>query len=179
MGEFHPAAPVRQYSGDMGSSSVTKESCHTSRCGELELSLGMNAGKMLQNPLVRNIAGFLALLLAHAILDWDSFINRQGAAKVTPYVFLLLMYGWIVFHNRILFDRLFLKGKKVPYVISAVAIMTLCSWNMHYILTTSFGVARTASYCFILGIHTNRPRRLHNISFSHRNTTPTGYSGAR
>lgn len=60
--------------------------------------------------------------------------QRTGINKYSPYFFLLLLYGWIVFHNLVLFDGLFLKGKKRAYFRWAAMAMIAFSVNMFYIL---------------------------------------------
>ncbi|WP_266365086.1 hypothetical protein [Tellurirhabdus rosea] len=63
---------------------------------------------------VRNLSGLLALLLVHYLADWYAIGSRPGLQKISPYFYLLLLYAWIVFHNRVLFERLFLRGRKGP-----------------------------------------------------------------
>lgn len=91
-----------------------------------------------QQVLVRNGLALIALLVAYYIPDRSSFTQREGFARFSPYLFLLLMFGWIVFHNRILFERLYLNGKKQAYFIWTIAGMTFSSLNMHLILVYGF-----------------------------------------
>jgi hypothetical protein len=96
-----------------------------------------------QHVLVRNTLALVALLLAYYIPDRFSFPQREGFAKFSPYFFLLLMFGWIVFHNRMLFERLYLNGKKQAYFLWVIAGMAFASLNMHLILAYGFNQTYT------------------------------------
>jgi ABC-type nickel/cobalt efflux system permease component RcnA len=85
--------------------------------------------------------GLIALIMVHWVADYYHFQQRTGFNKYSPYIFLLLLYGWIVFHNLILFDGLFLKGKKRQYFIWTGIALLICSLNMFFILHFGFEVA--------------------------------------
>lgn len=91
-----------------------------------------------QKVLVRNGLALIGLLVAYYIPDRFSFLQREGFARFSPYLFLLLMFGWIIFHNRILFERLYLSGRKQAYLLWTIAGMTFSSLNMHLILAYGF-----------------------------------------
>jgi hypothetical protein len=91
-----------------------------------------------QQVLLRNSLALIALLVAYYIPDRFSFVQREGFARFSPYLFLLLMFGWIVFHNRILFERLYLSGQKQAYFLWTLTGMTFSSLNMHFILVYGF-----------------------------------------
>ncbi|MFM8744077.1 MAG: LytR/AlgR family response regulator transcription factor [Cytophagales bacterium] len=93
----------------------------------------------------RNAIGMAALLVAYYIPDRFSIIERTGINKLLPYFFLLLMYGWIVFHNRILFEGLYLNGRKRAYLTWFVGGMVVSSVAMHVVLVTQFGQLETLS----------------------------------
>jgi LytTr DNA-binding domain len=65
-------------------------------------------------------------------------MQREGFTRFSPYLFLLLMFGWIVFHNRFLFERLYLSGLKQAYFLWTIAGMIFSSLNMHFILVYGF-----------------------------------------
>lgn len=99
----------------------------------------MNSRSIL--PIViRNLIGFAALVGIHYASDQYNLVHRSGFNKTSPYLFLLLLYGWIVFHNRVLFERLFLKGRKAAYAGWTLLAMSISSFNMYYILHFVFGV---------------------------------------
>src|SRR5436190_23704738 len=102
--------------------------------------------KILHNPVVRNVIGFALLLVAHAIVDWDSFVTRSGIDKYTPYIFLVTLYVWIVIHNRLLFETMFLGGNRVRYAVVALAVMTIFSLNIHIIVTSVFHAGNSVSH---------------------------------
>ena len=56
---------------------------------------------------------------------------------------LLLLYGWIVFHNRILFEGLYLQGKKTAYYAWTFLVMGLSSLNMYLTLRYVYHVDHT------------------------------------
>jgi hypothetical protein len=91
-----------------------------------------------QQVLLRNSLALIALLVTYYIPDRFSFAQREGFARFSPYLFLLLMFGWIVFHNRILFERLYLSGRKQAYFLLTLTGMTFSSLNMHFILVYGF-----------------------------------------
>jgi hypothetical protein len=102
----------------------------------------MNGG-LLGNVVVRNGLGLLALLAVHYVSDQYHLAQREGFDRFSPYLFLLLLYGWIVLHNRLLFERIYLRGQKKAYFAWLALALGLASFNMHYILRTGFGVTRT------------------------------------
>ncbi len=99
---------------------------------------------MLKNRIVGvialNCSGFLVLLLAHYASDRYHIGTREGINQTSPYFFLLLFYGWIVFHNKVLFERMFLAGRKRAYFGWTSVAMTLATINMAVILTAMFRV---------------------------------------
>jgi hypothetical protein len=114
----------------------------------------MNGGNVLGNALVRNALGLLALLAVHYASDQYHLGGRRGFNQLSPYLFLLLLYGWIVLHNRVLFERLYLRGRKGAYFAWLALALGLASLNMHYILRTGFGVARTLPHVVSFWVYT-------------------------
>jgi hypothetical protein len=114
----------------------------------------MNGGNVLGNAVVRNALGLLALLAVHYASDQYHLGQREGVNQFSPYLFLLLLYGWIVLHNRMLFERLFLRGQKKAYFAWLVLALGLASFNMHYILRTGFGVSRTLPHVVSFWVYT-------------------------
>jgi hypothetical protein len=104
--------------------------------------------------MLRNGAGLLALLLVHLIADHFHMAQRPGLTKGTPYLFLVLLYGWLVFHNKVLFEGMFLKGKRKLYAGWLFLVMSLSSFNMHFILHTYFGVRHTVSHIISFWLYT-------------------------
>ncbi len=90
------------------------------------------------NVLARNGLALFALMLVHYIPDRFFWKERSSFDRFVPYLFLLTMFGWIVFHNRILFGKLYLKGKKKAYFTWTLFIMLFSSINMHIILRFVF-----------------------------------------
>lgn len=64
------------------------------------------------------------------------------------------MYGWIVFHNRVLFDTLFLRHRRAAYFAWMGLAMLVFSFNMYYIITTSFKVASALPQIISFWIYT-------------------------
>jgi hypothetical protein len=114
----------------------------------------MNAGNLLQNGVVRNALGLLALLAVHYVSDQYHLRQREGFSRLSPYLFLLLLYGWIVLHNRLLFERLYLRGQKKAYFAWLALALGLTSFNTHYILQTGFGVTRTLPHIVSFWVYT-------------------------
>ncbi len=114
----------------------------------------MNASKLFNNVIVRNLAGLLALLVIHLIADQANLVRRSGFNKTLPYLFLLLMYGWIVFHNRVLFERHYLQNRRRAYFGWTALAMGLSSLNMHYILKTGFNVSYTLPQILSFWVYT-------------------------
>jgi hypothetical protein len=125
----------------------------------------------LRNPIIRNILGFLALLFIHFVSDRYSLSQRSGLEKTSPYLFLLLLYGWIVFHNRILFDRLYMTGKKVAYFSWTALAMTISSFNMYYILSRGFNVEYTLPHILSFWLYTITGLGVY-VMFRYFNSTP-------
>jgi LytTr DNA-binding domain len=103
----------------------------------------MNTNWLLHNFVTRNLLGLAALLLVHYLADLYSIGARLGFNKLSPYLYLLLLYGWLVFHNHILFEQRFLRGKKATYFGWLFLIMGLGSFNINFILRTQFNVTHT------------------------------------
>lgn len=108
----------------------------------------------MRNVWVRNLLGFAGLVFIHFVSDWSSFNERSGIDKPLPYFFLLLLYGWIVFHNRVLFDNLFLKGHKGKYFLWTGLVMAAFSVNMHIIVTEKFHVDYTLPHILSFWLYT-------------------------
>lgn len=92
----------------------------------------------INHKLFLHLAALLALLCVHFIADYHHFQQRTGFNKFSPYLFLLLMYGWIVFHNLVLFDGLYLSGKKRAYFTWTMLAMGIFSLNIYFILFYGF-----------------------------------------
>lgn len=99
----------------------------------------MDIKEWLQRPVTRNILGFAALLLVYFVPDRIFFSTRPGLKGIMPYILLIPMYAWIAFHNRILFDKFYLRDKKTTYFIWTIAIMIFSSVNMHFSIKSGFG----------------------------------------
>ncbi len=113
----------------------------------------MNGG-LLGNVVVRNGLGLLALLAVYYVSDQYHLAQREGFDRLSPYLFLLLLYGWIVLHNRLLFERLYLRGRKKAYFTGLALALGVASFNMHYILRTGFGVTRTLPHIVSFWVYT-------------------------
>lgn len=98
----------------------------------------MNIRKWHHKRLYLHLLGLLALLLIHFVSDFHHFQLREGFSKFSPYLFLLLLYGWIIFHNLILFDGLFLAGKRRAYFKWTFLAIGISSLNMFFILHYGF-----------------------------------------
>ncbi|MBD0255946.1 MAG: LytTR family transcriptional regulator DNA-binding domain-containing protein, partial [Cytophagales bacterium] len=114
----------------------------------------MIRGNLLRHVVVRNALGLLALLAVHYVSDQYHLRQREGFDRVSPYLFLLLLYGWIVLHNRLLFERLYLRGQKKAYFAWLALALGLTSFNTHYILRTGFGVTRTLPHIVSFWVYT-------------------------
>ncbi|CAN5456059.1 hypothetical protein BH10BAC4_BH10BAC4_21900 [soil metagenome] len=99
----------------------------------------MNESKWWQHPVVRNILGLLALLLVYYVPDRFALHHREGFKQGAPYLLLIGLYIWIVFHNRYLFDRLYLTGRKREYLIWTTLFMFGGSVNMYLVIIYGFG----------------------------------------
>ncbi len=102
----------------------------------------MNTMRHLALVIGRNIVGLLCLLLLHYTTDRYYMGSRDGLNQGLPYLLLVGLYGWIVFHNRVLFEGLYLRNKKGAYAAWLLLALTLTSINMVYVLRTQFGVTR-------------------------------------
>ena len=122
--------------------------------GEIAYLVGMDTGSFIKNVWGRNLLGILALFAAYGVSDQYHLPERVGPNRWLPYVFLLTLYGWLVFHHRILFDRLYLRGKKQAYLAWLLLALTLSSLNMHYILRVGFGVSRTLPHLVGFWVYT-------------------------
>ena len=114
----------------------------------------MKRNPLLDNVVVRNLLGLLALLGVHYLTDQYAIGQRVGFSKLSPYLYLLLLYSWLVFHNRILFERLFLRGKKAIYFGLLFLLMTLWSFNMNFILHTEFAVLNSLPHIVSFWVYT-------------------------
>ncbi|QHV99902.1 LytR/AlgR family response regulator transcription factor [Spirosoma endbachense] len=114
----------------------------------------MKRTRLLDHFVVRNFLGLAALLAAHYLTDFYAIEGRPGFSKVSPYLYLLLLYGWIVFHNRILFERLFLQDKKMLYFGWFFLLMVLGSFNMNFVLRTEFSISRSLPYLVNFWVYT-------------------------
>lgn len=102
----------------------------------------------------RNIIGFAALAGVHVLADQANMVQRTGIHKAWSYFFLVILYGWIVFHNRVLFEMLYLRNKKWAYFGWTLLAMVLCSLTAHYILTTRFNTDNTLPHIVWLWAYT-------------------------
>src|ERR1044071_9058641 len=91
------------------------------------------------HPVVRNSIGILVLMLAWYLPDRFFFSQLDGFQKFLPYLLLLTMYGWIVFHNRVLLDRLYFSDKRQSYFLWAGAVMITGSLNIYLTIRILFG----------------------------------------
>lgn len=91
----------------------------------------MKSRAFWSRPIPRNLVGIVVLLAAWFLPDRFFFAQREGFQKFLPYFLLLSMYGWIVFHNRILIERLYLAGKRPKYLLWTGVIMAVASMNMY------------------------------------------------
>jgi hypothetical protein len=80
--------------------------------------------------------------------------KRSDIDKVLPYFFLLLLYGWIVFHNLVLFDGYFLKSKKRQYLVWTSLAMFIFSINMYFIVRHTFDVENSLPYILNFWLYT-------------------------
>lgn len=86
---------------------------------------------------IRNGIALLGLLLATYLPDMYALECRVGWSKLTPYLFLGLLYGWLVFHNRILFEQ----GKRREYTGWVLLFMVLGSLGLSLILNYVYNQA--------------------------------------
>ncbi|MEM9671230.1 MAG: LytTR family DNA-binding domain-containing protein [Bacteroidota bacterium] len=97
--------------------------------------------KWLNNRFFFHLVALLALLLVHGLADYEHMQQRTGFNRYSPYLFLLLLYGWIVFHNLVLFDGLYLRGKKRAYFRWTALAVVICLANMTFVLVYIFQIA--------------------------------------
>ncbi len=114
----------------------------------------MKLSRLLDHFVVRNLLGLLALLGVHYLTDLYAIGQRSGFSKLSPYLYLLLLYGWLVFHNRILFERQFMHGRKLVYFGWLFLLMTLGSFNMNFVLQTEFNITRPLPYLVNFWVYT-------------------------
>ncbi len=114
------------------------------------MKFGLNSGKKI----LVLLGGLLILWAAHFVGDYNHFQQRTGFSKFLPYVFLILMYGWILFHNLILFDGQFLKGKKNLYFVWTFIAILICTFNMFIILYYVFQVHNPFPQLFNFWLYT-------------------------
>jgi LytTr DNA-binding domain len=114
----------------------------------------MKRDRLLDNWMVRNGLGLLALLGVHYLTDLYAINHRPGLTKVSPYFYLLLLYGWLVFHNLILFERLYLRNRKAVYFGWLLLLLALGSFNMNFILRTDFDVTHSLPYLVNFWVYT-------------------------
>lgn len=114
----------------------------------------MKPSRLLDHFVVRNLLGLLALLGVHYLTDMYAIGQRSGISKLSPYLYLLLLYGWLIFHNRILFERQFLHGRKLIYFGWLFLLMTLGSFNMNFVLQTQFNITRSLPYLVNFWVYT-------------------------
>jgi len=110
--------------------------------------------KQLAGIILRNVLGLAALFAVHFAADQSSLYKRTGFLQSSPYFFLLLLYGWIVFHNVFLFERLYLRGKRLAYAFWTLLAMTIGSFNMFFILRYAFKVSYTAPHILSFWVYT-------------------------
>lgn len=114
----------------------------------------MQKSSLLHNVVFRNIAGFAALAGVHVLAYQANMVQWTGINKTWSYFFLFILYGWIVFHNRVLFEMLYLRKNKWAYFGWTLLAMVLCSLTTHYILTTGFNVGNTLPYIVSFWVYT-------------------------
>lgn len=114
----------------------------------------MKRSWLLDNFLVRNLLGLLALIGAHYLSDLYTIDQRPGFSKISPYLYLISLYGWLVFHNRILFERLLMRGKRAYYFACFALCMAMGSFNMNLILHNDFAVTHTLPFLVNFWVYT-------------------------
>jgi hypothetical protein len=114
----------------------------------------MNGKRLLDNVWIRNGLGLSSLLVVHLLADYYAIGHRAGWAKVTPYLYLVLLYGWLVFHNRVLFEGLFLRDRRGAYFGWVLMLVAFSSFNMNYILNIQFGISQTLPYIVSFWVYT-------------------------
>lgn len=99
---------------------------------------------------ILNGIALLGLMLATYLPDMHALALRPGWSKLTPYFFLGLLYCWLVFHNRILFERLFEQNKRREYagwVLLSMVVGSLgLSLILHYLYNQAWPVPLLVKY---------------------------------
>jgi len=94
--------------------------------------------------LARNSIALTGLLLAIYLPDYRAIDLRSDWDKLTPYLFAVLLYAWLVFHNRILYKRLLLRGRQREYFFWTLLLIASSSLNitlaLRYIYHTDWPV---------------------------------------
>lgn len=102
---------IQKGESGQGTWQLTKALRHMAeKCKPMAIFAFMYKG-LLKSVIWRNLVGALALVIAYYIPDRYWIETRAGLDKFLPYLFLLLMYAWIVFHNRLLFEGLYLNNR--------------------------------------------------------------------
>ncbi|MBO0935955.1 LytTR family transcriptional regulator [Fibrella sp. HMF5335] len=89
---------------------------------------------------MRNALALTALLMAIYLLDVYAVNARKGWMAWSPYAFLVLLYGWLVFHNRVLFEGLYQQGKRRQYAYWTALALSVGTINIWLILRFGFGL---------------------------------------
>ncbi|WP_128543688.1 LytR/AlgR family response regulator transcription factor [Larkinella soli] len=110
--------------------------------------------RLSESFVARNLLGLLALLLAHYLPDQYLLSGRDGFERYAPYFYLVLMYGWLILHNRVLFEGMFLKGRTGRYFGWLAGLVGLQSLNMYLILRYQFGVSHVLPFLISFYVYT-------------------------
>lgn len=110
--------------------------------------------KVFRSVAVRNLLGLLALLGVHYISDQYYIQERRGLNQILPYFFLLGLYGWLVFHNRVLFEGLYLRQRKRQYLLWTLLLMSVNTLSMYGFLTLQFQVNHPLPPILSFWVHT-------------------------
>jgi len=84
----------------------------------------------LNHFFARNCIALTGLLLAMYLPDYHAIKLRSGWDKLSPYLFAVLLYAWLVFHNRILYERLLLKDRQREYFFWTLLLIIFSSLNI-------------------------------------------------
>jgi len=87
---------------------------------------------LTDNFYIRNSLALAGLLAAMYLPDIHAMQARADSGKWTPYLFVLALYCWIVFHNRVLFEQLYEQGKRRDYFLSIFFLLTFSSLNISF-----------------------------------------------
>ncbi len=110
--------------------------------------------KVFRLVFVRNLLGLLALLGVHYASDQYYIQERTGPNQFLPYLFLLGLYGWLVFHNRVLYERLYLRQRKRQYLLWTLLLMSINTLSMYGFLTLQFLVTHPLPPILSFWVHT-------------------------